>query len=59
MPGLNDRSLHWFPRDRVINHALEINHGMRRECGTRLTMTRQRARRHTAKRAHVQCSITR
>jgi hypothetical protein len=47
MSGLNDRGLQWFPRDCVINHALEITHGMRRECGVDLTMTRQRALRHT------------
>jgi hypothetical protein len=53
MSGLNDRGLHWFPRKCVINHAHENTHGMRRECGTRLTMTRQRARRHTPKRARA------
>jgi hypothetical protein len=47
MSGLNDRDLHWFPRDGVNNHALEIIDGMRRECGAGLTMTRHRALRHT------------
>jgi hypothetical protein len=47
MSGLNDRGMQWFPRKGVMNHALEIIRGMRRECGTGLTMTRHRALRHT------------
>jgi hypothetical protein len=42
----NDPVMQWFPRDAVMNHALEYIRGMRREYGTGLTMTRQRARRH-------------
>jgi hypothetical protein len=42
-----NRGMQWFPRKCAIDHALEIIHGMRRECGTGLTMTRQRALRHT------------
>jgi hypothetical protein len=54
MSGLNECGMQWFPRKCVMNHALEITHGMRRECGTRLTMTRQRVLRHTARGHAVQ-----
>jgi hypothetical protein len=47
MPDLNDPGMQWFPRKCAINHALEIIRGMRRECGTALTMTRHRARHHS------------